>query len=86
MVNNNTSGCEQCMKLLRLLTLNNMRFDRRVFAKHVKGKDNKLSDALSHLQFNRFFQLAPKSVDQYPHNLPDELWPITKIWNAKTVC
>ena len=47
MVNNNLASCKNCMVLLRILTLNNLKFNRRTFAKHVAGKKNFLSDALS---------------------------------------
>ena len=40
MVNNLASNCAQCMKLIRILTLNNLQFNRRVFVKYVKSKDN----------------------------------------------
>ena len=69
MVNNMTSSCEHCMKLLRLLTLNNLEFNRRVFIRHVAGKNNCLSDSLSQLQFDRFFHLAPKTIDPHPEKL-----------------
>ena len=87
MINSMTSICRQCMKLLRILTLKNMRNNRRVFAQHIMGKDNILSDALSRLQFDRFFLHAPKNVDRYPHQLPEELWPLReKSWDKKVVC
>ena len=87
MINNSSSSCEYCMKLLRLLTLNNLLWDRRVFTRHMRGKDNKLSDALSHMQFNRFFDLAPLSVKQYAEKLPVELWLLRKkIWEPEVVC
>ena len=66
MVNNLTSGCVQCMKLIRILSLNNLKFDRRVFIKHIKGKNNKLSDSLSRLKISKFFKLAPPTVNKFP--------------------
>ena len=85
MVNNLTSSCHQCMKLLRLLTLNNLRHDRCVFVRHVKGKNNQLSDALSRQNLRRFFALAPKTVNPYPDHIHPDLWPLTKIWNSPTI-
>ena len=58
MVNKLSSSCKQCMKLIRLLTLNNLKYSRRVFIKHIEGRKNCLSDALSRLNFPNFFRLA----------------------------
>lgn len=46
MVNNSSSSCSNCMYLLRLLVLNNLVYNRRAFVKHIKTRDNVLSDAL----------------------------------------
>ena len=80
MVNNMAGKCKNTMMLLRLLALDNMRRDRRVFVEHIEGKQNNLSDALSRLQFDRFFDQAPNDVNEYPERLPEELWPLSKIW------
>ena len=66
MVNNLTSSCIQCMKLIRLLTLDNLKNDRQVFVRHVRGKNNQLSDALSRQDLNRFFRLAPSTMNLFP--------------------
>ena len=47
MVNHTTSGCKNCMFLIRKLTLNNLKYNRRVFIKYVKSQANFLADALS---------------------------------------
>ena len=47
MVNGLASNCRKCMKLIRILTLNNLQFNRRVFVKYVNTKSNILADALS---------------------------------------
>ena len=86
MVNSTVSNCKHCMKLLRMLTLNNLRYNRRVFVKYVKSKDNILSDALSRLDFDKFFKHAPKNVQQFPAKLPEELWPLLKLWNEGIEC
>ena len=51
MVNTATSSCKNCMYLIRLIVLNNLINNRRVFVLHVRSKDNILSDALSRRQF-----------------------------------
>ena len=64
-VNKLTSGCEQCMKLIRLLTLDNLKNNRRVFVKYVKSRDNVLADALSCLDFARFWQRCKGNQTPY---------------------
>ena len=80
MINDMSGRGPNCMKLLRMLTLNNLKYDRRVFAKHIKGSKNNLSDSLSRLKFKKFFREAPTNVNKYPDKLPNELWPLSKIW------
>ena len=38
MVNDLTSGCKNCMYLIRLLTLNNLKHNRRVFVVYIESK------------------------------------------------
>ena len=82
MINSTVSNCKNCMRLLRMLTLNNLIHNRRVFAKYVKTNENTCADALSRLQFGRFFKNVPKNIDinKNPDPLPQDLWPLSKIW------
>ena len=82
MIKNGASSCRNSMYLLRLVTLNNMINNGRVFAIYVKSADNFLADALSRLQFNRFSKLAPKSMNKYPHEISSIVWPASRIWIA----
>ena len=82
MINSMSSSCRNCMYLLRLLTLNNLIHNRRVFAKHVWGILNDLPDALSRLQFKRFWHLAPKSMDKEPSEISAMVWPASHIWQT----
>ena len=59
MINSLTSGCEKCMRLLRLLVLNGLKNNHRLTAFYVTSKDNFLSDALSRGQMERFHRLGP---------------------------
>ena len=79
MVNNMTSGCRHCMHLLRLLTLNGMKYNRRLYVKYVSSKNNFLADSLSRLEFDRFRRLGPE-MNQYPEKINESLWPVTKVW------
>ena len=80
MINSGVSSCKNCMYLLRLLTLNNLVFNRRVFALHVWLEHNGLADALSRLQFDRFWRLAPANMAKYPCKISPLVWPASQIW------
>ena len=80
MVNTGVSSCRQCMYLLRLLTLNNLLWNRRVFVIYVSSKNNNLSDCLSRMKIQEFFDAAPSYTNPQPDKLPEELWPMSKIW------
>ena len=80
MVNTTVSGCGFCMGLLRMLTINNMKYNRRVFCEHVEGIKNEQADNLSRLNFTDFFRKAPENVHPYPEKLPTELWPLSDLW------
>ena len=58
MINNMTSSCRNCMYLLRLLTLNNLVNNQRVFAHYISSQDNFLSDSLFRLQFQHFWRVG----------------------------
>ena len=70
MINNISSSCPNCMHLLRLLVLNSMIHNRRVFATYVRSCDNGLVDSLSRLDFNRFRKLGP-DMNQYPDKIDE---------------
>ena len=81
MVNSTTSSCHNCMHLLRMLTLQSLRFNFRVYARHVRGIWNGASDALSRLKLNLFFnKFTQPQTKAEPEPLPRELWPLTRIW------
>ena len=58
MVNASTSNCKNCMVLIRLLTLQSMIHNTRIFARHVSGISNDLSDSLSRNKLENLYQLA----------------------------
>ena len=49
MVNNNTSSCPKCMILIRMIVLESLVQNSRVFVKFVRSKDNGKADALSRM-------------------------------------
>ena len=83
MINGNTSSCKNCMVLIRIIVLESMKFNVRIYAEHVKTDDNFLADALSRFQFGRFQKDLDKlgrQVNQEGLCVPNRIWPISKIW------
>ena len=80
MLNNMVSSCCNCMYPLRLLSLNNLIFNRRAFARHITSEDNFLSDALSRLQFDCFWRLTPDGMDWELSKILPLVWPASHIW------
>ena len=81
MINNSSSSCNQCMKLTRILTLGNIKFNRRIKILYIKSQDNFLADSLSRMDFDRFWKSAPSDMSKLPTKIPDWIWPVNKIWN-----
>ena len=80
-VNNFTSGCKNCMILLRILMLRSLEWNFRIFVKHLKTTKNGEADALSRQYFKRFRQLASvRTIDKEPTPPPSALWPLQKFW------
>ena len=79
-VNNMTSRGPNCMKLVRLLVLDNFVNNRRVFVRHIKSSLNVLVDSLSRLQFRRFWNHAPTMMLPFPDEINKDIWPIDKLW------
>ena len=83
MINNSSSSCKQCMKLIRGIILKGLKFNFRIFARHFRSEENEVADSLSRLQFQCFKQLKERyKLRAVPEPMPSELWLVTKIWNA----
>ena len=80
MVNNTTSGCKNCMFLLRLLVLICLQHNRRISVNYVESSKNLLADSLLRLKFEVFWSNAPANMELKPYTVPEELWPIQKHW------
>ena len=81
MVNNSAAKCKNCMILIRLLTLNSLKFNFRIFVRHVKGIYNTCTDLLSRNKIDRFFQVTRgKNIDKFPTTVPEKIWPPQKLW------
>ena len=68
------------MVLIRLVMAESLCSNVRVFAKHIGMKDNGKADALSRLDWKRFWNLADDTMNAAPTEIPDEIWPLGKIW------
>ena len=55
MINNMTSSCKNCMYLIRLIAINNLIHNRRVFVNYVKSLQNSFADTLSRIDLPHFW-------------------------------
>ena len=83
MINNNSSRCKNCMVLIRIIVFHCMINNVRLCAKHVRTKENAISDSLSRLNFKKFNQLTKGNFEDYPTRIPKELWLMEKLWLKK---
>ena len=79
MINASMSSCKNCLQLLRHFILFSLKINTKVTAKYVASKDNRKSDQLSRLKIDQFKEENSDS-DRYPTPIPDDLWPMDKIW------
>ena len=80
MINNMSSSCGHCMILLRLVVLEGLRYNVKITARYINTKKNGRADALSRLDFDRFFRLSKANIDEEPTSPPERIWPVNKIW------
>ena len=81
MLNHGSSNCKYCMVLIRLVILESLIWNVSVYAQHVKSKDNGIADALSHLDWPRFYKLTENmDMDDISTLVPPQIWPMEKIW------
>ena len=79
----NSSGCKNCMVLVRILVKACLSWNLRIFGQHVRTKDNYLADALSRFQMKRFWRDVQKdgrTMNNYGEEIPHVIWPVEKIW------
>ena len=83
MLNSQTSHCKRCMTLIRLIVLQQLLHNTRVFAKHVPTENNILSDALSRGQMNRFYaeiRNQNRRINSTPSPVPNNLSDMRYLW------
>ena len=81
MINKMSTPCKNCMNLLRILILKGMVENVRIFSKHLPRKFNQNSDWLSKGEIAKFKAANAGLIDETETNIPEELWPVSKIWN-----
>lgn len=81
MVNNSSSTCKSCMRLIRILTLTSLKNNTCFFLRHVPRKFNIISDSLSRNNLSRFHKFAPReTLAAQPEKLPATVWPLRRDW------
>ena len=83
MLNNNSSSCRNCMVLIRIIVLQSLIHNVRIYGKHVFSEENGIADSLSRFQHSRFKKLTKKRglrMTVKPTPVPEQIWPIEKIW------
>ena len=63
MLNKSISSCKRCMKLIILITLECLRQQARIFSTYIRTDKSILADALSRLQFDRFWKHCDARMD-----------------------
>ena len=74
MCNSYSSSCEYCIKLIRILVIDNLKWNRRVFVKYIKSASNVLADAFSRQNFQEFWDHAPETMLKNPDKIPSDIW------------
>ena len=79
MINRLVSSCKNCMKLIRILTLDGLVHNRKLSAIYVTSKDNYLADSLSRGQMHQFRKLGP-DMNDWQNPIHVDMWPLLKLW------
>jgi len=74
-INKQTSRCPSIMKLVRFFVLQCMKCNLAFCARHIPGKNNKVADALSRFQMERFREEAP-GAELRETRIPQFLWDL----------
>ena len=83
MINNLSSSCKNCMRLLHIIVKLSLNNNFRVFAKYISRADNDLLDASSRNQLNLFFSICEEKqipIKKNAETLPPEIWPSENYW------
>ena len=81
-LNNMSSGCKNIMVLVRLLVLEQMVNNVRVYGCYVKSSENIGADDLFRLRIDKFkTDMAKKGIKlEERTEVPENIWPMNKVW------
>ena len=81
-LNKMTASCKNAMILIRMLVLEQMIHNVRIYGRYVKSAENIGADELSRLRINKFKRDMDKKgvVLNEQTEIPERIWPITKVW------
>ena len=85
MINSTSTSCKNCRVLIRMIVLKGLVENVRIFARHVDGVKNDLSDSLSRNKIKLFKELCIKKnklFDERETPVPKALLPLQKIWKC----
>ena len=88
MINNASSSCRNCMRLLRIITIYGLNNNVRISAKHVSGVTNIIPDLFSRNKINQCFEFCRRhhiEIDQHCIKMPAEFWPPQKKMVSLTI-
>ena len=79
MVNNNMSSCANCLVLIRIIVMNSLKLNSRVFATYISSGRNKDADLLLQLRVQQFKNRNPH-CDEIMTPIPEIVRSIEKVW------
>ena len=83
MINNQSAKDVNCMVLIRIIVLESLICNSRVFARHVAGSKNQISDSLSRGNFEQFRRLtAHMKMKPEAEEMLSTAYPPQKIWKS----
>ena len=88
MLNSNTSQCARCLILIRMIVMESMIQNVRLYAKHVKTKENDIADSISRFEMTRLqrtVQERGKTLLQNPDLVPPQLLDIQHLWDSGSI-
>ena len=83
MVNKLTSGCKNCMTLIRLIVLHCLQNNVKLNVQYIESKANIFADYLSRLKYKQFWQEAQRQKRIFKKKsteIPEILIPVDKFW------
>ena len=86
MINNNSSKCQNCMILIRILVLHSLVNNVKITAKHVKGVNNVIADMISRMKYKEFRNYTKNHnlrFDSHPREIPEILQSPQKLWQVE---